>query len=341
MVIIKALNKYEKQSDNSYNVEGNVIGKIAGTFLAGIIGKSKWDTPFSIATKILRIYDEDVDNTATRTGKYLEPIMLNYLDRTGRLPNTQAEVLFPGYEDGYHADWKSHFDDDMFSGHVDAIAGRVTDPYKGIGIVENKTTTKKENWDFINNVPPMYYWLQASLYAYFFGYDTIYFTVGILTPEEQDNPYTFVPTEDNVKVMKVGLYPGFEDILKQAREWYENYIMRGYTPIPDMDNPIDAKIVGILDAQKSTLDQILPKFNEYLALTNEINAKQKQADDLKEQITIYLEAHDIEGIGNGEVSYKYADYSRSSVDTDALKRDGLYDTYLKKTTYKSFRKGKY
>lgn len=340
-MILKAINQYEKQSDGTYNVSGNYVGKIAGTFIAGIIGKSVWETPFSIATKILRIYDEDVDNSAVRAGSTLEPIMLNYLDKSGRLPNTQAEALFPGYEKGWHGDWKSHFDDDVFSGHVDAIAGHVTDARKGLGIIENKTTTRPEYWDFVNNIPPTHYWLQASLYAYFFGYDTIYFTVGILTSEEQENPYKFIPSEENVKVMKVGLYPNFEDIIRQAREWYENYILRGYTPIPDMSNPIDAHIVGILDAQKSTYSEIIPKFNEFIALNNEINEKTKRLEELKEQITLYLEANDIDGIGNGDISYKYGEYSRKTVDTDALKKDGIYDAYVKDTKYKSFRKGRY
>ena len=340
MATIRAVNQYEKQSDGSYNVIGDRIGKIAGTFLAGIMGMSEWNTPFSVATKILRIYDEDVDNPSTRAGKYLEPVMLNYLDRSNRLPNTQANVLFPGYEDGYHADWRSHFEDDVFSGHVDAIAGHVFDAKAGIGIVENKTTTHPEQWDWVNNIPPTHYWLQASLYAYFLGYDTIYFTVGILTQDEVDNPYKFVPNEDNVRIMKVGLYPEFDEIVKIAREWYHNYIERGYTPLPDMKNPIDAKIVGLLDAQKSTLDEILPKFKEYVELNNEINAKQKQADALKEQICLFLDVNEVDGIGNGDIYYKYSEYSRKSVDTDAMKKSGIYDAYLKTTTYKQFKKGK-
>lgn len=340
MAVITAINDYQKQSDGSYNVTGDKFGKIAGTFLGGIIGKSPWETPFSIATKILRIYDEDIDNVATRAGTVLEPVILNYLNRSGRLVNTQAEEIFPGYEKGSHLDWKSHFEDDMFSGHVDGIAGQCVKASDGFGIVECKTTTRPEYWDFVNNVPPTHYWLQASLYAYFLGYKDIYFTVGILSQDEQDNPYKFVPDESNVKIMKVGLYPDFENIIRQARDWYENYIMRGYTPIPDMSNPIDAKIVGILDAQKSTMIEILPIFKEFVSLTNEINEKTKIADGLKEKITTFLDANRIDGIGNGDVWYKYSEYSRKSVDTDALKKDGIYDAYIKNTTYKMFKKGR-
>lgn len=341
MAYIRAQNTYEKNDDGSYTVNGK-FGKIAGTFIGPIMGLSPWNTPFSTACKILRIWDEDQgDKPAIKAGTILEPVMLNYLDKSGRLPNTQAEVLFPGFERGNHMDWKSHFDHPIFSGHIDAIAGRVTDPLSGAGIVENKTTSNPDTWDWANNIPPAHYWLQASLYARFMGYDTIYFTVGILTPEDVDNPYKFVPTEENVKIMKVGLYPNFEDIVLKSCEWYETYIGNGKTPVPDMNNPIDAKIVAILDAQKATANQILPIFNEYLDLVAEIGEKEKLRDELKDQITAYLESHELEGIGNGVTSYKYAEYSRKVVDSDRMKADGIYDAYLKTSVSKSFRKGKF
>ena len=292
MTSVKAQNTYKKNDDGSYTITSGIKGKIAGTFLGPIMGKSPWNTPFSTACKILRIWDEDQDDKPSiKAGKILEPIILNYLDKSGRLPNTQAEVLFPGYEKGWHGDWQSHFPDDVFSGHIDAIAGRVTDATKGIGIVENKTTSNPNAWDWVNNIPPETYWLQASLYAYFFGYDTIYFTVGILTPEDVDNPYKFVPSEDNVKIMKVGLYPDFENVLFEATKWYDEYIENGTTPIPDMNNPIDAQIVAVLDAQQSTSNEILPIFNEYLDLVAEIGEKEKKRDNLREQIVLYLESH--------------------------------------------------
>lgn len=340
MAFVRALNQYEKNDDKSYSVKGDKIGKIAGTFLGPIMGQSPWNTPFSVACKILRIYDEDVDNPSTRAGKILEPVMLNYLDKSGRLPNTQAEVLFPHYEEGNHADWKSHFDDDMFSGHVDAIAGHVTDARAGIGIVENKTTMDESKWDWVNNIPPSYYWLQASLYAHFMGYDTIYFTVGILTVEERDNPYKFVPNEENVRVMKVGLYPNFDEILEKARAWYTEYILNKRTPAPDFTNPIDGRICAILDAQKCTADVMIPKFNAYVQLCDKISDLEKERDYVKDEIIAYLTANQLEGIGNGDISYKLGSYERKTVDTEKMKADGIYDSYIKKTIYTQFKRGK-
>ena len=342
MGYIRAINQYEKNEDGSYTVDAKDVGKITGTFLGPIMGMSPWNTPFSTACKILRIFDEDIeDNPKVKAGKILEPVMLNYLDRTGRLPNTQAEVLFPGYEKGSHIDWKSHFDDEIFSGHIDAIAGHVTDARMGMGIVENKTTSDASGWDFVNNIPPSYYWLQASLYAYFFGYNRIFFTVGILTPEDVDNPYKFVPNEDNVKIMEVGLYPDFENVLTKAREWYNEYIIQKRTPKPDFSNKVDGRICALLDAQKCTADVILPKVKAYSQLCTMVSDLEKERDAVKEEIIAYLEGHNLEGIGNGELSYKFSQYERTSVDTDAMKKDGIYDSYIKKTYVRAFRKGKY
>lgn len=342
MSYIRATNQYAKNEDGSYTVEASTVGKITGTFLGPIMGKSPWQTPFSIACRMLGIYDEDIgDQPKVKAGKILEPVILNYLDKSGRLPNTQAEVLFPGYEEGNHLDWKPHFSDDIFSGHIDAVAGHVKDPRAGIGIVENKTTSDASGWDFVNGIPPAHYWLQASLYAHFMGYDTIYFTVGLLTAEDVNNPYAFVPSEDNVKVLKVGLYPDFDKVLDYCRDWYSKYILNKRTPAPTLSNRVDGRICAILDAQKCTSDVILPKFDEYLRTVSEISKLEKIRDDLKEEIIAYLEGHNLQGIGNGNTSYKLSTYERVGVDTDRMKADGIYDMYSKTTVYKSFKKGRF
>ena len=343
-MIIKAINDYVKEG-NAYKVCGDkpIIGKMTGTMLGGITGMSPYSTPFSVATELLRIYeDEEVGNfPSVIAGKYLEPVILNYLDKSGRLENTQAEVLFPRYEQGSHMDWKSHFDDEYFSGHIDAIAGHVKDAHDGFGIVENKTTTNESAWDWVNSIPPTYYWLQASLYAYFFGYDTIYFTVGILTLEERDDPTTFVPNEDNVRIMKVGLYPDFPAILDRCREWYDTYIKNGRTPDADMNNGIDRTISILLDSVKLTEDEILPIFHRYVELNDQYNKLGKEVEELRTQLTTYFDNHNIEGIGNADCYYEYSTATRKGVDTKRMKADGIYQGYLKETTYKVFKKAKH
>ena len=102
-------------------------------------------------------------------------------------------------------------------------------------------------WDWENSIPPKHYWLQASLYAHFFGYSDIYFVVGILTSEEQANPTIFQPREDNVRIMKVGLYPEFDVALEYARDWYASYIQNGRTPVPNTNCDRDNAIITVLD----------------------------------------------------------------------------------------------
>lgn len=347
---------YEKTEDGFHTLEPTDKVRISGTQLGGITGKSPWATPYSVAVDLLGMYDkDDVGNLpAVKAGKYLEPVILNYLNRSNILPNTHADVLFPHYEEGNHNDWKPHFTDDVFTGHVDGIAGIVDNAYDGFGIVECKTTTNPDAWDWDNNIPPEYYWLQASLYAHFFGYDDIYFVVGILTPEEQEHPENFQPNADpnfvpidpnvpsrvNVRIMKCPIYPDFDKILDEARDYYNTYIKPGVLPVPDMDNKIDAELVAILDAQITTESDVIPRFTDWLKLNEQIAELQKKADVEKKFLTTYLETHNLKNVSNGTTQYYLSDYTRTNVDTDKLKADGLYEKYITKTTYKVFKKGK-
>ena len=348
---------YEKTEDGFHTLESTDKARISGTQLAGIVGLSPWATPYSVAVDILGMCDEDdVGNLpAVKAGKYLEPVIMNYLDKTNILPNTHADVLFPHYEEGNHNDWKPHFTDDVFTGHVDGIAGHVENAYDGFGIVECKTTTNESAWDWENNIPPTYYWIQASLYAHFFGYDDIYFVVGILTEEEQEHPELFqpnaipnyvpidpnVPSRLNVRVMKCPIYPDFDSVLDKAREFYDTYIRPGVLPAPNPDSKIDANLTAILDAQICTDEDAIPKFTEWLNLNEQIAQMQTQAEVYKKFLTTYLETHHRKGISNGKISYILSDYSRNNVDTDKMKQDGIYEQYITKTTYKVFKKGKY
>ena len=345
---------YEKTEDGFRTLEPTDKVRISGTQLAGIVGLSPWATPYSVAVDLLGMYyNDDIGNLpALKAGKYLEPVILNYLDKTNILPNTQAEVLFPGYEQGPHNQWKPHFTDDVFTGHIDGIAGHVENAYDGFGIVECKTTTNESAWDWDNNIPPTYYWLQASLYAHFFGYDDIYFVVGILTHEEQEHPEDFtpnaipnydsnVPSRLNVRVMKCPVYPEFDSVLDKAREFYDTYLRPGVLPTPDPNSKIDTELMAVLEAQICTDDDAIPKFTEWLELSERIAEMQKEADVYKKFLTAYLETHKRKGITNGNTSYVLTDYTRNNVDTDRMKKDGIYEQYITKTTYKVFKKGKF
>lgn len=332
MKTIGALYKFKGNEGGSYSILEGKVGKLTGTQISAIVGRNPWQTPFSVATRLLRLYDEDIDDEPKiRAGKVLEPVVLNYC-KTHGLPLKRADEIFPE-RTGSHEDWEQDFNDDVFGGHIDALA-------EDGAIVECKTTSSPEVW--MRGEIPEHYWLQASLYAKFFKTDKIHFTVGFLSPEDVANPYKFVPTADNVKVYTVGLHPKIDEYMEQARQWYGDYILKNKTPVPDMKNPIDARIVQVLDVQIMNAVEIGKLMDEYESLLEKIdslNELKKKADNIKDGLMVYMKTHNL-NLRTATATYKYVETSRTVADTDSMKKDGIYDKYTKESVSKSIKRVK-
>ena len=296
-------------------------GKITGTAMAGIFDKSPWETPFSIACRLLRLYSENIDDKpAVKAGKVLERRIIDYID------GIPAADIFGDVQKGGHEQWPSDFEDPIFGGHIDGATGDNR-------IIEVKTTGNPEDW---TEGPPMYYWLQASLYMHHLNADGIRFAVGVLSDEDRKNPYTWQPA-GNVYTYDVGPAPGFEEMHAKAAEWYNEYIAQGRTPAPDLDNPKDRAIIKALKLEASTETELADKADEYTAAQAEAaryDLAKKTADALKDELMFVMRAR---GVTNAP-GYRITETEREVVDTDALKRDGLYNKYLKKTKTVSLRK---
>lgn len=334
MRIISAKYDYEKNDDGTYSVkDGNsLFGKVTGTQIGAIVGKNPWNTEFSIACRLLRLYDEDKgDDPKIRAGVILEPVVLAYCNKHG-LPNVPAETLF-GKREGAHEDWEQDFDDPTFGGHIDAMT-------PGGAIVECKTTSDPTTW--MKGEIPEHYWLQASLYAKFMKTDKIFFTVAILTPEDVSNPYKFVPSEDNIRIYETRLHPKIDEYIDYCRGWYDKYVKQGVTPVPDLDNPIDAKIVQALDVQKMNIKEISQLMSEYESLLeriDELNDLKKKADNIKDSLAVYMKEHNL-NLRTERYYYKYVESTRAITDTEAMKKDGIYDKYTKQSVTKSIKRVK-
>ena len=56
--------------------------KITGTRFASILGLDVWNSPFKTWCAITRTYEEPFVETSTRAGKAIEPLVIDYLNRT-------------------------------------------------------------------------------------------------------------------------------------------------------------------------------------------------------------------------------------------------------------------
>ncbi|MCK9333520.1 MAG: YqaJ viral recombinase family protein [Candidatus Cloacimonetes bacterium] len=208
--------------------------KITGTKIGPLLGISEFSTPFKVACELAGLYPGDKANKYIDAGNILEPVLRKYVrDRSdelllGLFPKGSVitiEEPVPKEQCGY-----DHFHDNkMFGGMVD---GYIDVNGKRDHILEIKTSHDIEKWIDDSgrvSIVPESYMLQASLYAELSGIDRIIFLVGFLEESDYVHPERWVPTSENTYiVIKDKL--DMSGYMKEAEEWYSEYIKNGYTP---------------------------------------------------------------------------------------------------------------
>jgi len=211
------------------------IKKITGTRLAPILGKGDFQTPFSVALDLAGIYREDVKTKYIEAGNVLEPVLRSYARQS--IPRIASLLGLPdgsraGIEEPVPGDMcgYDHFhNESVFGGLVD---GYVTVDGKRNSILEIKTSGEKEKWldesGGYTNVAEQYM-LQASLYAELSRLDRIVFVVGFLGDADYDRPKLWAPNEENTRII-VKEKLDMASHMKEAAEWYDEYMKNGQTP---------------------------------------------------------------------------------------------------------------
>jgi hypothetical protein len=143
-------------------------------------------------------------------------------------------------------------------------------------VVEVKTTKRAEDWKGPDGKPepPIYYKLQAALYAYLLGFDDVVMTCSFLTEKDYDDPESFVPSVENTVVIEFKMsedFPTFkESYIDPALKFWQNHVLAGISP--EFDEKKDADILKAL--RKNTVE-----------VTNtDITKLMREADRLKLQI---------------------------------------------------------
>lgn len=326
MSVMPSLQGFRKNPDGSYTVTDRrePYGKITGTSISSVIGKNPWQTPFSSAVRMLRLFNEDIsDKPSIHAGVVMEPKILDHFGAV------HGDEIF-AVRSGDHETWASDFEDSIFGGHID---GLMPDG----AVVEVKTSSRPQDWD---NAIPYHYHLQASLYAHFLNVERIVFLVGFTDRETLANPDSWVPTKDNCIRVDCGIADGFDDILGDARAFYESTVLKDTTPVPDMDSPIDSMLVRYLDAQLWNDDEVLDAVDGIDSLNQRIQELTALQDELtmrKEILSLYMDYNHVDEVYGNSVCVERSLRSKQSVDTQLLKRDGLYDMYCKRTEYKTMK----
>ena len=187
--------------DNRIKTDGVYRQKLTGTGMGGILGVSPYATPFSVTSRLLGVWDEDIgDKPAVKVGRLLEDRILDYIIKrhSDRGNIFKAEELYSERK-GNHADWKSDIEDDVFAGHVDGIVSMDGSDY----ILEVKTARDPSAW---LNGPPEHYMLQVMLYNHFITKTTkAYFVLGVVGTEHYSDPNSWIPNSTNCFLFEVNI----------------------------------------------------------------------------------------------------------------------------------------
>lgn len=320
--------------------------KCTGTRFAAILGLNRWSTPFEVWCEITRTWEKPFEDTKyTLAGKAIEPKQAEYMKKSYFMTNLVTPADIWG-EDYFKKTWGDFFPDTrVFGGMWDYIL-RDKDG-KPTAVLEMKTSSRVEDWE--DDVPE-YYALQAALYAYLLGVEQVYMVASFLEDGDYDHPEDFKPTARNTTVIPFRLherYPDFErDYIDPVLDWWRTHVETGISP--EYDERADAEVLKALrTVTPDTTDDRDALIAEAESLKAEIDAHAaeiKAKEDRYKAITDALKKEAVdgwqEGIKNVEIpGSRYVwTVSRSEtrrVDSDALKKAGLYETYSKpETTYR-------
>jgi hypothetical protein len=320
------------------------IKKITGTRFAPILGLSPWSTDFEVWCDMTGTYKIPFEDTIyTLAGKTIEPKVIAYLDKKYYF----GKGLLKGAEDWYGKTTQQmrfdHFPDE-------SIFGGMWDARTKTALYELKTTKRVEDW-YKNGKfsPPEYYKLQGALYAFLLGLDEFRMVLTILEEKDYENPSAFVPSPTNTIVKKYSVaeeYPNFSAKLDTALAWYEKHIDGCVSPT--WDDKKDKEIVKALttahvslpaadeeqDIVSALIQQIEPLQAELDSVSETVANKEKALKQLKDHLKVELESRMKESDKKIEVTgqayrFEVSKTAASGVDTDRLKKDGLYEQYKK------------
>jgi len=206
-------------------------------------------------------------------------------------------------------------------------------------VVEVKTTKRVEDWKGVDGKvePPIYYKLQASLYAYLLGFDNVVMTCSFLTDKDYEDPDAFVPNVDNTVVVEFKVseeYPTFkESYIDPAMKFWRENVLTGISP--EYDEKKDAEILKVLrknvtEAEDADIAKLMKEGDKLRASIDKAEAKisekkkrLKKIEDTvkKSMIGQFRDGDKKVEIGTKKYTWTLTKSERSAIDTTTLKKE--------------------
>lgn len=320
--------------------------KITGTRFAAIMGLNVWNTPFKTWCEITRTYEEPfVDTKYTIAGKAIEPKQAEYMRQAYFMQNLITPTDVFG-EDYFKKTWGDFFKDSpVFGGMWDfLLCDKNGNPTT---VLEMKTTSRTEDW--AEDIPE-YYALQAALYAYLLGVDSVIMVASFLEPGDYEHPENFVCSSGNTitRPFKVSeRYPDFEKrYVKPALKWWKDHVETGLSPA--YDEKKDAEILAVLRTNNLSpetdlaalvkeAEELKGKLDAHAAEVVDDEKRYKTLTDMikKAAIQQFREGDKKVSIPGTAYTWEVSKSTTTKIDKNAMKADGILDKYS--TTEDSYR----
>lgn len=317
--------------------------KMTATRFATVLGLNAWNTPFSAFCEMTRTYEEPFeDSIYTIAGKVIEPKICEYL-RTRYFMDIKSptDVYGPDY---FKKTWGDFFPDVQGLGGMWDFLG---DDF----VVEVKTTKRVEDWRGVDGEvePPIYYKLQASLYAYLLGFDNVVMTCSFLQDKDYANPEDFVPTVDNTVVIEFKLseaFPTFkESYIDPALKFWRDHVLTGISP--EFDEKKDANILkelrkNVTEASDKDIAKLMAEADKLRVSVDKAEAriadKKKRIKEIEDQVKESMKSQFRDGDKKVEIAGKSYTWTlskseRNSLDSTKLKKElpDVFTKYSKKS----------
>lgn len=310
--------------------------KITGTRFATILGLNPWATPFEMWCAITKTYEKPFEDTIyTLAGKAIEPRQAEYMRKAYAMKLTSPTDVWG--QDYFKKTQGDFFPENKHLGGMwDYLM--VNEAGNTEAVLEMKTTKRAEDWE--DDIPE-YYALQVALYAYLLGVDDVIMIASFLQEGDYDHPEEFEPTIENTITVEFKVserYPDFDRYVKQAEDWWDEYVATGISPV--YDEKKDAEILKMLRTNtlspETDMRALLTEADKLMIEIEKVTAtvaeKEKRLKAIKEIVKVAALKKFRDGdtkvtIESPKYEWAILKSESTSVNKKALEEDGLLDKY--------------
>lgn len=322
--------------------------KVTGTRFATILGLNPWSTPFEMWCAITKTYEKPFEDTIfTIAGKTIEPKQADYMKKSYGM-----DIITPTDrygKDYFNKTWGDFFPENRHFGGMWDYLG-VDEMGTVDTVLEMKTTKRSEDW--ADDVPE-YYALQAALYAYLLGVDNVIMVASFLGEKDYEHPEKYKPSVKNTITVEFKVserYPDFAKKVAAVEKWWKDHVDTGISPV--YDEKKDAEILAALRTNTlspdTDIDALVKEAEGLKAEVDKATAAISKQEKRLKKINELLKEHAMKQFrpGDKKVEVKGSSYvwtlsktekTKTTVNEEALKADGLFEKYTTTTPDISYR----